>query len=58
MAAPRPHTRLYLQVLAGIALGVLVGLLWPETGAAGGPLRHTPPAKVSVFQAYLGQPSR
>jgi aerobic C4-dicarboxylate transport protein len=29
---------LYIQVLIGIALGVLVGALWPETGAALKPL--------------------
>jgi aerobic C4-dicarboxylate transport protein len=29
---------LYVQVLIGIALGVLVGFLWPETGAALKPL--------------------
>ena len=32
------YSRLYFQVLAGIALGVLVGYLWPETGAAMKPL--------------------
>jgi aerobic C4-dicarboxylate transport protein len=32
------HRSLYLQVLAGIALGVIVGLIWPETGAAMRPL--------------------
>lgn len=34
--AHAPH--LYLQVLIGIAAGVLVGWLWPETGAALKPL--------------------
>ncbi len=29
---------LYVQVLCGIALGVIVGVLWPETGAAMRPL--------------------
>jgi aerobic C4-dicarboxylate transport protein len=29
---------LYVQVLIGIALGVLVGVLWPETGAAMKPI--------------------
>ena len=29
---------LYIQVLIGIALGLLVGALWPETGAALKPL--------------------
>jgi len=32
------HRNLYVQVLAGIALGVIVGLVWPETGAALRPL--------------------
>jgi aerobic C4-dicarboxylate transport protein len=32
------HKNLYVQVLTGIALGVLVGILWPETGAAMRPL--------------------
>ncbi|PYR88063.1 MAG: C4-dicarboxylate transporter DctA [Acidobacteria bacterium] len=32
------HRNLYVQVLTGIALGVLVGILWPETGAAMRPL--------------------
>ncbi len=35
---PKPRSRLYLQVLVGIALGVLVGALWPDTGAALKPL--------------------
>ncbi|HTI67477.1 MAG TPA: dicarboxylate/amino acid:cation symporter [Caulobacteraceae bacterium] len=30
--------KLYVQVLIGIALGILVGALWPETGAALKPL--------------------
>jgi aerobic C4-dicarboxylate transport protein len=29
---------LYIQVLIGIVLGLLVGALWPETGAALKPL--------------------
>jgi aerobic C4-dicarboxylate transport protein len=43
-AEPRPLRRvplyrsLYAQVLAGITLGILVGLIWPETGAAMRPL--------------------
>ncbi|QXQ08017.1 dicarboxylate/amino acid:cation symporter [Sphingosinicellaceae bacterium] len=41
-AAPVVHLpwyrHLYVQVLAAIALGVLVGALWPETGAALKPL--------------------
>jgi aerobic C4-dicarboxylate transport protein len=32
------HRNLYVQVLTGIALGVLVGIVWPETGAAMRPL--------------------
>ena len=37
--APIPiHRQLYLQVLFAIALGVLVGALWPTTGAALKPL--------------------
>jgi aerobic C4-dicarboxylate transport protein len=32
------YRSLYLQVLAGIVLGVVVGLIWPETGAAMRPL--------------------
>ncbi len=32
------YKSLYVQVLAGIALGVLVGILWPEHGAAMRPL--------------------
>jgi len=32
------YKSLYVQVLAGIALGVVVGLLWPEHGAAMRPL--------------------
>src|SRR5829696_6457884 len=42
---PRPagartplYRNLYVQVLAGIALGVVVGVLWPEKGAAMRPL--------------------
>ena len=41
-AAPPAHLpwyrHLYVQVLAAIALGVLVGAVWPETGAALKPL--------------------
>jgi len=33
-----PRISLYVQVLIGIGLGALVGLLWPETGAAMRPL--------------------
>src|SRR5688572_1770969 len=32
------YRSLYAQVLAGITLGILVGLIWPETGAAMRPL--------------------
>ncbi len=32
------HRSLYAQVLTGIALGVLVGVMWPATGAAMRPL--------------------
>ena len=32
------HRSLYIQVLAGIVLGVIVGVLWPEKGAAMKPL--------------------
>ena len=32
------YRSLYAQVLAGITLGILVGLFWPETGAAMRPL--------------------
>jgi len=32
------YRSLYVQVLAGIALGVLVGVIWPEQGAAMRPL--------------------
>ena len=32
------YKSLYIQVLAGIALGVLVGIVWPERGAAMRPL--------------------
>jgi aerobic C4-dicarboxylate transport protein len=32
------HRSLYLQVLAGILLGVIVGVVWPEKGAAMKPL--------------------
>ena len=35
---PPFYHSLYIQVLAGIVLGVLVGLIWPETGAAMRPL--------------------
>src|SRR5262249_18430920 len=38
MTLPSPRTSLYVQVLIGIGLGVLVGLVWPETGAAMRPL--------------------
>jgi aerobic C4-dicarboxylate transport protein len=38
MGALRWLKLLYVQVLIGIALGVLVGALWPETGAALKPL--------------------
>ena len=35
----RPFYRsLYLQVLAGIVLGVFVGVVWPDKGAAMKPL--------------------
>src|SRR5829696_8582890 len=39
-AVPRTplYRNLYVQVLAGIALGVLVGVIWPEKGAAMRPL--------------------
>lgn len=44
-AATAPHRRfwpsLYVQVLIAIALGVLVGWLWPETGRALKPLGDT-----------------
>jgi aerobic C4-dicarboxylate transport protein len=32
------YTRLYFQVVTGIILGVLLGFVWPETGAAMRPL--------------------
>jgi aerobic C4-dicarboxylate transport protein len=36
---PRPlYKNLYLQVVTGICLGVIVGVLWPDTGAAMRPL--------------------
>jgi len=38
MALPRPLKTLYVQVLIGIALGVLVGALWPDVGVALKPL--------------------
>jgi aerobic C4-dicarboxylate transport protein len=39
MTKPTPiYTHLYFQVLVGIVLGVLVGYLWPATGAALRPL--------------------
>ncbi len=38
MALLRPFKVLYVQVLIGIALGILVGALWPETGVALKPL--------------------
>jgi len=34
----RSFRLLYVQVLAGIALGILVGYVWPETGVALKPL--------------------
>ncbi|OFW06318.1 MAG: C4-dicarboxylate transporter DctA [Acidobacteria bacterium RIFCSPLOWO2_02_FULL_68_18] len=38
-AARKPlYTHLYLQVLTGITIGVLLGYLWPATGAAMRPL--------------------
>ena len=38
-AASAPiYTRLYFQVVTGIILGVVLGFLWPETGAAMRPL--------------------
>src|SRR5262245_58351939 len=39
-APPRQpfYSRLYFQVVTGIVLGVLVGFIWPETGAAMKPL--------------------
>ena len=37
-AAPKKRDTLYLQVLAGIGLGVLVGWLWPEWGVKMQPL--------------------
>ncbi len=36
--APKRRDTLYLQVLAGSALGVAVGLLWPHFGAQLRPL--------------------
>jgi aerobic C4-dicarboxylate transport protein len=38
MVLLRPLKTLYVQVLIGIALGVLVGALWPEVGVALKPL--------------------
>jgi aerobic C4-dicarboxylate transport protein len=38
MGLPRPLKSLYVQVLIGIALGVLVGALWPEIGVKLQPL--------------------
>src|ERR1044072_4669786 len=38
MANAPLYRSLYAQVLAGIALGIVVGLIWPETGAAMRPL--------------------
>lgn len=38
MGVLRPFKVLYVQVLIGIALGVLVGALWPEVGVALKPL--------------------
>ncbi|MGV3512991.1 MAG: dicarboxylate/amino acid:cation symporter [Novosphingobium sp.] len=35
---PRWYSRLYLQVLLAIGAGIMVGLIWPETGAALQPL--------------------
>lgn len=32
------YTRLYFQVVTGITLGVILGFMWPETGAAMRPL--------------------
>lgn len=32
-AAPKKRDTLYLQVLLGIIVGILVGLVWPEFGA-------------------------
>jgi aerobic C4-dicarboxylate transport protein len=38
-ARPKPFYRmLYVQVLAGVALGILIGYLWPDFGAALKPL--------------------
>jgi aerobic C4-dicarboxylate transport protein len=38
MALLRPLRHLYVQVLIGVALGVLVGALWPDVGEALKPL--------------------
>src|SRR4051812_8115067 len=38
MAMLRPLKTLYIQVLIGIALGILVGALWPELGVKLKPL--------------------
>src|SRR5436190_20881626 len=38
MKRPPLYRNLYAQVLAGIALGVIVGVVWPERGAAMRPL--------------------
>ncbi len=38
VAAPPKRSTLYLQVLAGIGLGILVGYLWPNLGATLKPL--------------------
>ncbi|MBL0916691.1 MAG: cation:dicarboxylase symporter family transporter, partial [Sphingopyxis sp.] len=35
---PKLYTQLYFQVLVAIAAGIIVGVLWPETGAALKPL--------------------
>ena len=37
----RPHGHLYLQVLGAIALGILVGAVWPDVGASLKPLGDT-----------------
>ena len=50
MAAPSPFGRLYVQVLIGIAVGVLLGTLAPDLGAAMKPLGD---AFISLIRAVV-----
>lgn len=49
------YTHLYFQVLVGIALGVLIGVAWPEAGVA---LRPLGDGFISTLALVIGQRGR